>query len=290
MLFYSLIIAAAFTVSPSSAFSSPTGTSSAYGIGKPGFDQFRASLPADFNVVAEGGYYALQQRYLSEVGRENFIKGKSTLPEATNIVNAGGFDNLYKLAADPKAELVQMIVDNLRKTGGNGKLEDNGKIDTLVALLQSKGEGFCSVKVDGEWEEVLSRQGKQSTNSQKFVSGKKKASLPTSTFNVKNMGFENTVLTRRGNGVLKADVKYNPVASNFDKTTDGKIVLRRIACDITGATFKYKQLPKLSLPFLKKKGGYLDFLYMDDDIRITRGNRGGLFVHLKPEYKHCNLH
>lgn len=79
--------------------------------------------------------------------------------------------------------------------------------------------------------------------------------------------------------------QYNPVASNFDKTTDGKIVLRRIACDITGATFKYKKLPKLSLPFLKKKGGYLDFLYMDDDIRITRGNRGGLFVHLKPEYK-----
>ena len=150
-----------------------------------------------------------QLKSVSEVGRENFIKGKNTLPEATNIVNAGGFDNLYKLAADPKAELVQMIVDNLRKNGGNGKLEDNGKIDTLVALLQSKGEGFCSVKVDGEWEEVLSRQGKQSTKSQKFVSGKKKASLPTSTFNVKNMGFENTVLTRRGNGVLKADVKVS---------------------------------------------------------------------------------
>lgn len=152
-----------------------------------------------------------QLKSVSEVGRENFIKGKSTLPEATNIVNAGGFDNLYKLAADPKAELVQMIVDNSRKTGWNGKLEDNGKIDTLVALLQSKGEGFCSVKVDGEWEEVLSRQGKQSTKSQKFVSGKKKASLPTSTFNVKNMGFENTVLTRRGNGVLKADVKVSGI-------------------------------------------------------------------------------
>lgn len=281
MLFYSLIVATAFAVSSTSAYVTPI----AYGVGKPGFDEYRASLPADYNVVAEGGYYALQQRYLAEVGRENYIKSKNTLPEHANIVNAGGFDNIYKLAADPKAELVQLILDNLRKTKGKGTYQDNGKLDMLIALLQSKGEGFCSVKVDGEWEEVLSRQGEKSTVSQKFVSGKKKKVLPTSNFNVKSMAFDNTVLTRRGNGVLKASVKYNPIASGFDKTVDGKIVLRRIACDITGATFKYGKLPKLSLPFLKKKGGYLDFLYMDDDIRITKGNKGGLFVHWKPEYK-----
>jgi hypothetical protein len=35
----------------------------AYGVGKASFDAWRAKLPADFNVVKEGGYYALQQRY-----------------------------------------------------------------------------------------------------------------------------------------------------------------------------------------------------------------------------------
>jgi hypothetical protein len=35
---------------------------------------------------------------------------------------------------------------------------------------------------------------------------------------------------------------------------------------------------------MKKKGGYLDFLYLDDDMRVTRGNNGGLFIHLKPEF------
>lgn len=79
-------------------------------------------------------------------------------------------------------------------------------------------------------------------------------------------------------------MQYSPVAKNFDKTSDGKIVLRRIACDITEATFKYRKFPKLKLPFLKKRGGYLDFLYMDDDIRVTKGNRGGIFVHFRPEY------
>jgi len=280
-MMFRLVLATACLFGTTSALIS---TPAAYGIGKPSFDAWRSGLPADFNVVNEGGYYALQERYLVEVGKANFAKSKTTLPETISVVKVGGFDNIYKLAADPKSELAKLVVDNLRSTGGAGTYSDAGKLDALVALLQSKGEGFSSVKVDGEWEEVLSRQGKQSTKSQKFVGGKKKALRPTSNFNVNDMNFENTVLTPRGNGVLKANVKYTPVASNFDKTGDGKIVLRRIACDITGATFKYKKLPKLSLPFLKKKGGYLDFLFMDNDIRITRGNRGGLFIHFKPEY------
>jgi hypothetical protein len=107
-------------------------------------------LPDDFNVVAEGGYYALQERYrkfhqqnlfmdiqfemlvkqlshffqhiskmkVAEVGKESFIKCKKNLPDAAPIVNAGGFANIYKLAADPKAELVKLIVENLKATGG----------------------------------------------------------------------------------------------------------------------------------------------------------------------------
>lgn len=269
-----------------SAASALVSTPAAYGVGKPSFDAWRAGLPAGFNVVEEGGYYSLSQRYLTEVGKKNYAKSKATLPETLSVINVGGFDNIYKLAADPKSELVKLVLDNLQSTGGSGsyKSGDYGKMDALIALLQSQGKGFSSVKVDGEWDEVLSRQGKKSTKSQKFVGGKKKTVRPTSNFNVMGMDFENTVLTPRGNGLLKANVKYTPVASNFDKTGDGKIVLRRIRCDITGATFKYKSFPKLSLPFLKKKGGYLDFLYMDDDIRITEGNRGGLFIHFKPEY------
>ena len=78
--------------------------------------------------------------------------------------------------------------------------------------------------------------------------------------------------------------QYTPVAKGFDKK-DGKIVLRRIACDITKATFKYWKFPTISLPFLtRKKGGYLDFLYLDEDMRITKGNNGGLFVHFRPEF------
>jgi hypothetical protein len=98
-------------------------------------------------------------------------------------------------------------MDNLRFSGGSGSYNSSGKLDALVALLQSKGQGFSSVKVDGEWIEVLNRQGKYSTKSQRFIGSKKKKARPFSNFDVKHMSFQNTVLTPRGNGVLKADVK-----------------------------------------------------------------------------------
>lgn len=83
--------------------------------------------------------------------------------------------------------------------------------------------------------------------------------------------------------------QYSPSTDAYSKTKDGKIVLRRIGCDIEKATFKFWKLPTLNLFFLKRKGGFLEFMYMDKDIRITRGNRGGLFVHFRPEFLEAQL-
>ena len=110
-------------------------------------------------------------------------------------------------ATDPKAELVTLIVDNLRDTDGTGDYGEEGKIDSLISLLQAEGKGFSSVTVDGEWSAVLSRQGKQSTKSQKFVGNKQKVASSFSNFKVGAMEFENLVSTPRGNGLLKAVVK-----------------------------------------------------------------------------------
>lgn len=258
-------------------------TPAAYGIGKPKFDEYRSKLPKDFDVVAAGGWYSLQKKYVAEVGKEKL--SKTSLPTDLDIVRVGGYDNLSKLAADPKAELVTLIVKNLRDTKGSGDFaKDATKVEALIALLQSEGKGFSSVKVDGEWCPVFQKQGKKSPKTQKFIGKKEKYTSSFSNFDVKKMEFVNLVSTPRGNGLIKAVVKYTPVAKGFDKK-DGKIVLRRIACDITKATFKYWKFPTISLPFLtRKKGGYLDFLYLDDDMRITKGNNGGLFVHFRPEF------
>ena len=145
---------------------------------------------------------------VSEVGKDNFEKIKATLPKDIDVVKAGGYDNLMKLAVDPKAELVTLVLNNLRLTKGTGDLNDDGKFDALVSLLQAECMGFSSVKVEGEWNPVLARQGKKSTKSQKFV-GKTSKNYATSfsNFSVKDMEFENVSPTPRGNGKLQASVK-----------------------------------------------------------------------------------
>lgn len=258
-------------------------TPAAYGVGNAGFKAFLSNLPPDFSAVTEGGWFALQNRYVSEVGKDNFSKFKASLPEDTDVVKVGGYDNLMKLAVDPKAELVTLIKNNLSSSGGKMNYVVDGKIDGLVALLQSQGKGFNSVMVDGDWSPVLARQGKKSPRIQKAFNKREKATKALSNFHVEAMEFENLSYTPRSNGVTKAVVKYNPVAENFEIGIDGKVVLRRIACDITDVTFKYWKLPTIPIP-LKRSGGYLDFLYLDNDMRITRGNRGGLFVHFRQAF------
>lgn len=220
---------------------------------------------------------------VSDAAKTNFQKYRSAIPSDLNVVAAGGWNNLVKLSADPKEELVSLIVSNLKGSGGKVNSNEAGKIDALAALLQSRGKGFDSDLIDGEWAAVLSRQGKKSPKFQKLVNKSDHVKKAFSNFNVEDMTFDNTNFTPHERGQLKAKVKYNPVADNFDVASDGSIVVRRIGCDIVGASFKYWKLPRLPLP-LRRKGGYLDVLYLDEDIRVTKGNRGGLFVHFRPEF------
>ncbi len=150
--------------------------------------------------------YPPYKNIVAEVGKQKL--SKKSLPTDLNIVRVGGYDNVSKLAADPKAELVTLIINNLRRTKGSGDYnDDEGKLEALIALLQSEGKGFSSVTVDGEWSAVLSKQGKTSTKSQKLVGKKQKSTSSFSNFDVKAMQFVNLASTPRGNGLLKAVVK-----------------------------------------------------------------------------------
>jgi len=224
-------------------------------------------------------------------------------------VSAGGWHAVQEMSADPKAELVSMIASSLKDAKGSvGKVPDAGKFEALAGLLESRGKGFDADLVDGEWAAVFFKQGKQSPKVQKLVGKTEKAKKAFSNFNIKDMKFSNINYTPRGNGRLQADLvvsnggvlnniqitsfsnhqsllhsQYKPTSEAFSKSVDGKIVLRRVKCKITNVNYKYRRLPKLPIP-LSGKEGFLDFLYLDDDIRVTRGNRGGLFVHFRPEF------
>jgi hypothetical protein len=111
-----LVIATAALITSANGLSTPVvetpSASASYGVGKDGFKSYQAQLPKDFDVVKEGGWHSLQKRYVSEVGKSNLNKNKSVLPSDLDVVSVGGYNNLEKLAADPKAELVTLIVNN----------------------------------------------------------------------------------------------------------------------------------------------------------------------------------
>ena len=237
---------------------------------------------------------------------------KKALPHNADVVKSGGWYNLEQLSGNPKEELVNLIVGGLKEKKSKVQFAaDEEKLEALVTLLYAHGKGFEADMVDGDWALVFSRQGRGSPKFQKLVGTREKAGRSMNVFDISSMTFSGDVkVLKKGLVYSKVKVrvwnslfsrlhfgfeslneylicflheKYSPLSQGYSKTADGKIVLRRIGCDIVDASFKFWKLPKVKLP-LRKKGGYLDFIYMDKDIRVTRGNRGGLFVHFRPEF------
>jgi hypothetical protein len=278
-LFFSfLCIAISFTSSSSNNYNNATVRTPAT---TANFQKYRSQLPADFNIVEYGGWYKLEQEATRQLAATNFAALKPNLPATStpnfNVVEAGGWNALQQHAADPKGYLIEMIKHPDNKANSSYNLQ------AIVALLNAMGKGFESDLVDGEWTLLMERQGAKSPTFQKLVgAAEKKSGGSSADFNVKALEFNGKATGLLKYGVLCSTVKYRPVADNFEKS--GKsIILRRISCDIVGASWKYGRLPRLPLP-LRVKGGYLDFLYLDGDIRVTKGNRGGIFVHGRPSF------
>jgi hypothetical protein len=246
-------------------------------------------------VVEMGGWDAVERRAVAELAARNFEALRDRIPQdRVDVVKAGGWSALRALSADPKGALLELIRRQLgdpaeiQKGGGGGDGDGDGDgvslvhLDAIAALLRAQGRGFESDAADGEWSLVLQRQANKSPAFQRLVSKGERAGSTQSNFDVKRGKFVTVVSLLRGWVKLVATVRYRPLAENFDVMRRGSIVLRRIACDIVGGYLKVWKLPGLPLP-LRAKGGYLDFLYLDKDLRVTRGNRGGLFVHVRPE-------
>jgi hypothetical protein len=230
------------------------------------------------SAVNLGGWYALEQKATKELAARNFEKMRPHLPADLNIVEAGGWYALQQHAADPKGALIAMI----QSGSSNGdSTEQQYNLQAITALLQAMGKGFDSDMVDGEWTTLLQKQGGKSPKLQKMVGQAEKMGSSTADFNVAALEFYGKAKVLKY-GLLSSKVSYRPVADNFEGTKTS-IVLRRISCDIVGASWKFGRFPTLPLP-LRSKGGYLDFIYLDRDIRVTRGNRGGLFVHGRPAF------
>lgn len=215
-------------------------------------------------------------------------------PENANIVGAGGWNNLETLAKqqDPKTALVEFIADGLK--GASSAIQPksdndkksiqsiNEKIEALSLILYGLGKGFSADAIDGEWDLVFTKQGSKSPSFQKIVGTKETAGKSKNIFDIKKMIFYGDVRFWKW-GLVSTSVKYTPTSESFSIAPNGKIVVRKIVCTIVNAFFKWWKLPKINFP-LPKKSGFLEVIYLDEDVRVTKGNRGGFFVHFRPNF------
>jgi len=125
-------------------------------------------------------------------------------------VGAGGWNAVQKLSSDPKAELVSLVVSSLKNSGGQIDTTEGGKVDALLGLLYSRGKGYDSSLVDGDWRLVLSREGQKPPKIQKLVDKKAKVNTAENFFDVDSGIFSGINYTPRGNGKLKSAVKVRP--------------------------------------------------------------------------------
>mmetsp|Transcript_4042 Transcript_4042/g.9837 ORF Transcript_4042/g.9837 Transcript_4042/m.9837 type:complete len:243 (-) Transcript_4042:82-810(-) len=145
------------------------------------------------------------------------------------------------------------------------------QISATIQELSSSKCRFDSQTADGEWQLVFQQDSIDSPALQKFTRATEDAGKTFANFDVKKGVFYNKASVLSGAADLEATVKFEVVPGKEE----------RISCDITDAQFTIAKFLTIPLP-LRVKGGWLDFLYLDKDLRVTRGNRGGIFVHVRP--------
>eukprot|EP00281_Chroomonas_sp_CCMP1168_P022509 CAMPEP_0206230578 /NCGR_PEP_ID=MMETSP0047_2-20121206/10341_1 /ASSEMBLY_ACC=CAM_ASM_000192 /TAXON_ID=195065 /ORGANISM="Chroomonas mesostigmatica_cf, Strain CCMP1168" /LENGTH=243 /DNA_ID=CAMNT_0053654025 /DNA_START=49 /DNA_END=780 /DNA_ORIENTATION=- len=173
-------------------------------------------------------------------------------------------------AAEAKTELLSLL-SGTTELGKRESEERAAQIDRLVDVLAATGRNQYSPEIDGDWALVMSRNAKGSPSLQKASNAVERLGGTFQNFDVSKGSFDNFADVLGGKGRLYAGVEYK-VVPEMDGT--------RISADIVDAHLKIWKV-KIPLP-LRVKGGWLDFLFVDEDLRITKGNRGGLFVHVRP--------
>ena len=131
----------------------------------------------------------------------------------------------------------------------------------------------------GEWQLCWQQNAKEATKSQKALAPLPQYSNFITDDNGKNV-FRNIVQVTKSRVKVVADVEYSTPTADCELPSrlDSTICAASLQLAI-GRRFGWKPL-KIPLPL--RGVGWLDVNFLSDDMRITRGNRGGLFVHLRP--------
>ena len=161
-------------------------------------------------------------------------------------------------------------------------------IEALIAKIEeATPASFDEGTIWGDWQLVWQKNGKTSTRSQKALTGKPAfANFMMAEYGTtgryggyRTKIFRNDVKIGARFRVI-ADVEYTPPAGETPPNRLGSKICKAGVEAKLGKRFGWKPL---WVPLPLRGEGYLDVVYLSPTMRITRGNRGGVFVHLRPE-------
>jgi hypothetical protein len=203
-----------------------------------------------------------------------------TEPDAASDASRAALEASFaKAEAEPVAEPAAgaALLDALT---GKTKGADLGPLIDACEDSYDK-RSFDEKAILGPWRLKYQLDGKTAQRSQKLLAPDKTGFPADSDFITDDKGrkvFRNVARLSKKRVAVVADVAY--------EVSEG--IPNRLLSDIVAASIQIQVgkrfgLPLLRIPLPLKGLGWLDVTYLDDQLRVTRGNRGGLFVHVRPE-------
>ena len=190
----------------------------------------------------------------------------------------GGKDSEYEtVAADSRLQRSLLLRTFLPDVA---PLSD-AAVEALIEQVEADASKNVVVddKLTGEWRQVWQRTAKEGTASQKALSP------------VSQKLYQNFIVDDDGQTIFRnlVQVTKNRVRVVFDvayKAPDGESSPPRLPSTIKTARLELKLGRRfgwkpLRIPLPLNGEGWLDVTYLSDEMRITRGNRGGVFVHMR---------
>eukprot|EP00747_Dinoflagellata_sp_TGD_P184458 gnl/TRDRNA2_/TRDRNA2_40074_c0_seq1.p1 gnl/TRDRNA2_/TRDRNA2_40074_c0~~gnl/TRDRNA2_/TRDRNA2_40074_c0_seq1.p1 ORF type:complete len:315 (-),score=49.71 gnl/TRDRNA2_/TRDRNA2_40074_c0_seq1:336-1280(-) len=156
--------------------------------------------------------------------------------------------------------------------------------EAVQALIRKVEEASAPVAFDkrtalGDWQLCFQLNTKEAPASQKAL-----AALPQFSNFLTNVDgidvFRNIIHVTKNRVRVVADVAYTEPGLDSDKP--GRLNSTISAAYMQVQMGKRFGLQPLRIPLPLQGKGWLELTYLSNEMRISRGNRGGLFVHLRP--------
>ena len=147
--------------------------------------------------------------------------------------------------------------------------------------------------LDGEWILVLHRRRMRRwsrvrpPNISRALGEASSSSTSFSNFERAKSLISGKTVFWKGFGVSDFELRYKTIpggGGQFSTTRGSSVVMRRIAYDVV--KHRINLLGKIPLPSFQRRrrrgNRFLDFVYMDRDIRMTTTEKGDLFLYARP--------